>query len=328
MKNQKSISRFILVLFSIFLLTSCGKGCQKGGSLKGASDPLNFIPANNNLLVSVNWKKLIAAPFYNDLSQKIPPEAKELTSHLDSMLIAVNVHGGAEPPAGLMIFTGSLEEKKVLPILEADAKKEGKEIKKETFENQTIYLSPKDPNIGLAFISNSQLLAGQLSSLKEALTLISKGGDSIRSNKDLVDLFTHRDTNKLIWGAATIPPSVGQNPGQNPMSNTLQGLKAFSLTVDYDKDLAIELTGNAQDNAQAQNLANLMNSYKTIFGASLSSKDPALGQAIQGMQINNQDASLKVSLKLPRQVVEKMSKDLKEKKDSQENQIDPSNPVQ
>lgn len=328
MKKQKSISKLILVIFSIFLLTSCSKGCQKGGTSKGASDPLNFIPANNNLLVSINWKKLISTPFYNDLSKKLPPEAKELTAHLESMLIAVNVRGGAEPPAGLMIFNGSLEEKKVLPILEADAKKEGKEIKKETFENQTIYLSPKDPNIGLVFVSNSQLLAGQLSSIKEALTLISKGGDSIRSNKELVDLFTHRDSSKLVWGAATIPPNVTQNGAQNPMSSTLQGLKAFSITLDYDKDLAIELTGNAQDNAQAQNLANLMNSYKTIFGASLSSKDPALGQAIQGMQINNQDASVKVNLKIPQQVVEKMSKDLKEKKDSPDNQLDPSIPIQ
>jgi hypothetical protein len=148
--------------------------------------------------------------------------------------------------------------------------------------------------------------------LKEALGLAAKKGNSIRTNKELMDLYAKRDTKKILWGTGLIPPSTAAPSGQpgDPMAS-LQGLKAFTLALDYDnKDLTIDWTGYSQDASQAQSLVNLVNSYKSIFGASLAAQDPLWGQTIQGMQIGNQEKSVTISLKLSDELLKQMSQKL------------------
>src|SRR3990167_9805915 len=122
-------SKLVFLLLSILLFTSCGKGCQKTAGLKGGEDPFNFIPPQNNFLISINWKNFIATPFFAEFTKAMPSEAKQLSSDLDQMLVALNIQDPTKPSSGLMVFRGRIDEKKVLPILEEDAKKEGKEVK-------------------------------------------------------------------------------------------------------------------------------------------------------------------------------------------------------
>lgn len=318
MKKRAFMMKVLFVLLSLSVLSSCGKGCGKGGGGGAQIDPLDLIPANNNFLIAVNWKKLAGLPFFGDISKDMPAEAKQLSSDVQSVLIALSIRGPSEPPSGLAFVTGNLDEKKVLPLLEDAAKKNGGgELKKETVEGKTVYVSPKDPNIGLVLLSPNQAVWGQMANVKEALGMMTKKGNSIRSNKELIDLFNGRDQKKLLWGGGIIPQGAipaSPTPGQpgDPMA-AIQGLKAFSLGIDYDKELTIDWVGQAQDAAQAQNLANLINSYKSIFGATLAAQQPMWGQVIQGSQISNQDKSIKISLKLGEDLVKQLSQQIAQK---------------
>ncbi|MFO1518172.1 MAG: hypothetical protein U1F57_00685 [bacterium] len=308
--------KWLAVFLALGLLTSCGKGCGKGGPGGGAkTDALDLIPAGNNFLVSLNFKKLRNAPFFSDAIKDAPAEAKELSQNVDEALVGLTVRGPGQPPGGIMVVSGNLDEKKVVALLEDAAKKQGGEVKKETIDGHTVYLSPKDPNIGLTFLSPNQAVWGQIANLKESMALAAKKGESVRSNKELMELFNKRDANKMLWGAGIVPSTgapVNAQPG-DPMAS-LQGIKAFSLGIDYDKELSIDLTANSQDAAQAQNLVNLINSYKTIFGASLAAQEPMWGQVIQGAQIGNQDKSVTISLKLSEALVKQLSQKVQEKK--------------
>lgn len=317
MKKRAFIIKVLFVLLSLSLLSSCGKGCGKGGG--GAQiDPLDLIPANNNFLIAVNWKKFTGLPFFGEISKDMPVEAKQLSSDVENLLIALSIRGPSEPPSGIAFVTGNLDEKKVIPLLEDAAKKNGGgELKKETVEGKTVYVSPKDPNIGLVLLSPHQAVWGQMANVKEALGMLAKKGTSVRSNKELVDLYNGRDPKKLLWGGGIIPQGAmppSANPGQpgDPMT-ALQNLKAFSLGIDYDKELTIDWVGQAIDAAQAQNLANLINSYKSIFGATLAAQQPMWGQVIQGSQISNQDKAIKISLKLSEELVKQLSEQLAQK---------------
>lgn len=317
MKFSKLKIKWMSVFFMIGLLTACGKGCQKSGPAGGQVDPLSIIPSGNNLLIGINWKKLTGTSFFQDVSKDMPAEAKEISKDVNDAVIAVSMRGNpAQPPAGLAIVSGTFDEKKILGLIEEAAKKQGAtEVKKETIEGKTVYLSSKDPNIGMVFLSPTQAAWGQIATLKESLALLNKKGESIHSNKELLSLYNKRDANKLLWGAAILPPPPeGQAaPAGDPMA-ALQGLKAFSLGIDYNnKDLSIDWTGNTQDAAQAQNLVNMVNSYKTIFGATLTAQQPALGQVIQGAQITNQDKNITISLKLNDDVLKQLSQKMNEK---------------
>lgn len=314
--NKAFPRKLLFCVLALSLLASCGKGCKKGGESGAQADPLDLVPAGNNLLISLNIKKLMNTPFSAEMMKDAPAEIKEISKDVNEALIALNVRGPSQPPSGLAIVNGTFDEKKIISSLEALAKKEGQELKKEPLETKTVYLSPKDPNIGLILFSPTQIVWGQMADLKAALALAGKKGDSIRNNKELMDLFNKRDSKKLLWGAGLIPASATPPPSQpgDPMA-ALQGLKAFSLGIDYDKDLTIDLTAQAQDAAQAQNLTNLVNSYKTIFGASLAAQQPMWGQVIQGAQIGNQDKLVTISLKLNEEVVKQLSQMAAAKKD-------------
>ncbi len=317
MKRSSLILKFMSVFFLIAALSACGKGCNKGGSPAGQIDPLTLIPANNNLLLSINWKKLIGTPFFQDASKDMPSEAKEISKDVNEAVIAVAMRGPSQAPSGLAIVSGNFDEPKIVGLIEEAAKKQGSgEVKKENIDGKTVHLSAKDPNIGMVFLSPHQAAWGQIATLRESLALLNNKGDSVKSNKELVDLFNKRDSNKLLWGAAILPPPpAGQTPAQagDPMA-ALQGLKTFSLGIDYNnKDISIDWAGNTQEASQAQNIVNLVNSYKTIFGATLAAQQPSLGQVIQGAQISNQDKTIHISLKLNEEVLKQLSQKMADK---------------
>lgn len=317
MKHSKLVLKFMSVFFVIALFTACGKGCQKGGPSAGQVDPLSIIPAGNNLLIGINWKKLTGTSFFQEASKDMPAEAKEISKDVSDAVIAISMRGNpAQPPSGLAIVSGNFDEKKILGLIEEAAKKQGTtEVKKESIEGKTVYLSSKDPNIGMVFLSPTQAAWGQIATLKESLALLNKKGESVSSNKELISLYNQRDANKLLWGAAILPPPpAGQAPQAGDPMAALQGLKGFSVGIDYNnKDLSIDWTGNTQDSTQAQNLVNMVNSYKTIFGATLATQQPALGQVIQGAQITNQDKNITISLKLSDEVLKQLSQKMNEK---------------
>lgn len=316
MKSLIFKNKLVLAFALLVMLSACGKGCQKGGGA-GAIDPLSIIPASNNLIIGINWKKLSTTPFFQEASKDMPPEAKEISKDVTDAVIAVAMRPSAQNPSGLAIVTGTFDEAKVVGLINEASKKQGSgEVKKETIEGKTVYLSAKDPNIGLVFLSPTQAAWGQIATLKEALALLNSKGESVKSNKELVTLFNKRDADKLLWGAAILPPPpAGENPNQaaDPMA-ALQGLKGFSIGIDYNnKDLSIDWFGNTQDATQAQNIVNMINSYKTIFGATLATQQPALGQVIQGAQITHKDKDITVTLKVNEEVLNQLSQKMKEK---------------
>ncbi len=315
MKSLILKNKLVLAFALLVMLSACGKGCQKGGGA-GAIDPLSIIPASNNLIIGINWKKLSTTPFFQEASKDMPSEAKEISKDVTDAVIAVAMRPSAQNPSGLAIVTGTFDETKVVALInEAAQKQGGGEVKKEVIEGKTVYLSAKDPNIGLVFLSPTQAAWGQIATLKEALALHNNKGESIKSNKELVELYNKRDAEKLLWGAAILPPPpAGQAANQADPMSALQGLKGFSLGVDYNnKDLSIDWFGNTQDATQAQNIVNMINSYKTIFGATLAAQQPALGQVIQGAQITNKDKDITVSLKVNQEVLNQLSQKMKEK---------------
>jgi hypothetical protein len=135
----------------------------------------------------------------------------------------------------------------------------------------------------------------------------------------MMDLINGVDRNKMIWAVSSIPPGMipaqteGSPTGQgNPMA-ALSSLKAIDLALDYTDNLLINLgviTGKKED---AQQLTTMANSYKTLFGTSLATKDPTLGKVLVGLTIDAKDERVNLSLKLDKATVEELEKRAAEK---------------
>ncbi len=308
MKSAQFFKRFFCVFILCLFLGSCSKGCNRSTTTK--LDPLDMIPSDNRVLVRLDLKKLSSTPFFLEALKDAPPDVREISKSVDELILALNQQEGAGGPAGLAILSGRLDEKKMVAMMEASAKERGVELKKEKFEGYTLNLSPEDPNVALVFVSPSQALWGQLSSLRVALSLAAKkGGTSIRSNAELMSLFQQSDSKKVLWGAGVFPsPSSAPSDGSPNPADHLQDLRTIRFGVEYEKSMTIEILGTTDDAPKAESLVSLINNYKSTFGLALASQNPLLGEVIRGAELTSQDKTVHLVVRFSEALLQQVSK--------------------
>jgi len=310
MRRQKINLRWMAFFaVAVVALSGCGKGCgsKGGGTSQGA---LELIPAQSNVVVSLNWKKLMASPLGPKLQEGIPADMKAFTQDIDGMTVGLNVKGPSQDPDFVTVISSKIDSAKVIDQITEEAKKEGGSLNTEDYEGVKIYSSTKDQNVGGALLGDKALV-GKKEYLKKAIDLSKGKGDSVQKNKAVSDLIGGVDKGKMVWAVGTIPPGVIPSGGDaggpgNPMA-ALSSLKAVDLAIDYTDNLTLDLgvvAGSADDDKQIETMAN---SYKTLFGASMAQKDPSLGKVMNGLTIAANKERVVLSLKLDKATVDDLA---------------------
>ncbi len=290
-------------------LTGCGKGCAKKETAKGS---MQLIPADRNVLVAMNWKKIESSPLGAKIKEGMPPDVAPLIQDIDRVLIGLHIQdAGPKDPNFLAIVSGKLDSAKLIEEMNKQAQKDGVTLSSEDYEGVKIHSTSKSPEVGAAFLDGKGLV-GNKDALKKAIDLTKKKGESIESNKMVMDLVGGVDKEKMLWAVGTIPPGAIPGAGGppqpgNPMG-ALQSLKAVDLAMDYGDNFMLDVglvAGNAED---AKQLATMANSYKTLFGGSLAQKDPAFGKLLNGLAIDAKGEKVLLSLKLDKATVDELAK--------------------
>lgn len=292
----------------------CGKGCGKAGG--GKQESLSLIPADSNVVLGINWKKVQESPMGAKFLEGVPQEAQPFLKDVDNLLLGVKaVPMGGAPKDFVGIVSGKLDTAAMVKQMGDQAQKTGATLTNEEYEGVKIYGTSNEPEFAVAML-DSQAVFGSKDSVKRALDLAKKKGDSVEKNKAVMDLIGGIDKGKMLWAVATIPPgSIPEGAGGgmgNPLSS-LSSVKALDLALDYNQNLTLDLgviTGSKED---AQQMMTMANSYKTLFGGSVASKSPELGKILGGLSIDAKDNKVILALKLDQATVEELAKKAKEK---------------
>lgn len=295
-------------------LAGCGKGCGKAGV--GKQEGLTLIPSDSNVVVGVNWKKVQESPMGAKLLEGVPPEAQPFLKDVDNLVLGVKATPmGGSPKDFVGVVSGKLDTAAMVKQMGDQAQKSGATMTDEDYEGVKIYSTSKDPDIAVAML-DSQAVFGSKDSVKRALDLAKKKGDSVEKNKEVMDLINGLDKGKMVWAVATIPPGsipAGGGGGMgNPLSS-LESVKALDLALDYNQNLTLDLgviTGSKED---AQQMMTMANSYKTLFGGSVASKSPELGKILGGLSIDAKENKVVLALKLDQATVEDLANKAKQK---------------
>lgn len=305
--RSKKFRFFALALVAGIGLAGCGKGCGKAGV--GKQEGLTLIPADSNVVLGVNWKKVQDSPLGVKLMEGVPPEAQPFMKDVDNLVLGVKATpmGGA-PKDFVGVISGKLDTAALVKQMGDQAQKTGATMTNEDYEGVKIYSTSKDPDIAVAMLE-SQAVFGSKETVKRALDLAKKKGDSVEKNKDLMALVNGLDKGKMVWAVATIPPGsipAGGGGMGNPLSS-LDSVKALDLALDYNEGLTLDLgviTGTKED---AQQMMTMANSYKTLFGGSVASKSPELGKILGGLSIDAKENKVVLALKLDKATVEELA---------------------
>ncbi len=303
-----SASRFLFLLCSTVLIAGCGKGCadKGGGSGKVDAGVLSLIPAQNNFLLNLDWKKLQASPLGEKLKGKVPPEAEVFMKDVDNVTLGVQAQGVGQEPETLAVISGKIDSATVLAQLSEQAKKAGVEVSSEDYEGSKLHQLPKDPSMALSFVDN-RIVVGKKEAVKASIDLSKKKGDSIEKNQALMDLVNGMDKSKMLWAVAVVPPGViPADAGEGPMA-ALAGVQALDLAIDYGNDLTLDLGIMSKTEDETKKIETMINTYKALIGASVAQKDPSVGKVLNGLTVTVNGKRLLLGLKVDKATLDEIS---------------------
>ncbi|HKY64493.1 MAG TPA: hypothetical protein VJR29_13885 [bacterium] len=309
----RRFSRFTLAILMLTVaLAGCGKGCRKEAGEAAKKETFTLIPADSNVLIGVDWKKLQASPLGPKMTEGVPADVQPYLKDIDGLVLAMKIQGMERDAKDFLgIVNGKLDPAALQAQLTQHAEKTGTTVQEQTYEGVKIQSTAKEPDFGTAFVEGTAMF-GKIETLKKAIDPSKKKGDSIEKNAAIMDLVKGVDKGKMLWAVAAIPEgSIPAGGAGNPMAS-LSSVKAVDLALDYAKELTVDLGIFAASKEDAQQMMTMANSYKTLFGASLASKSPELGKILSSLSIDAKESKVVLALKLDQATVEELANKAKQ----------------
>lgn len=307
------ISRWTFaILFTTLALAGCGKGCGKGGGEAAKKQSFELIPADSNVLIGIDWKKVQASPLGPKMTEGVPANVQPYLKDIDGVVLAMKIQGMERDAKEFIgVVSGKLDPNALQAQLAEHAQKSGTTVQEQVYEGVKIHSTAKEPDFGTAFVGGTAIF-GKIETLKKSIDLSNKKGESIEKNAPMMDLVKGVDKGKMVWAVASIPEgSIPAGGAGNPMAS-LSSVKAVDLAVDYSKELTVDLGIFAATKEDAQQMMTMANSYKTLFGASLASKSPELGKILSALAIDAKETKVVLTLKLDQATVDDLANKAKQ----------------
>ncbi|MBF0493323.1 MAG: hypothetical protein HQM15_11175 [Deltaproteobacteria bacterium] len=258
---MKNIFKKIFIFLFIFTLSACAKQCGKNPNQK--LSPLEIFPEQHRVVLLLNWKRFAATPYSEAMFQKASPELRHFSSQMEILYISTSLRRPGEEPSSLALVEGEFDIAKILEWLTQLSRDESKELQNMIWKGKTIYISPKDPDMGMSILNKNQIIWGTLTALKQSLEAVETKSGSLAGRKDFASLWAQHNPSKLIWGAALLK---GQE--SSPSFPLLQNVNSLILNADLvAADLNVEVTANSVNEAEAKNLLDFLSSYQKLVSS-------------------------------------------------------------
>jgi len=308
----------LIILFAAFSAVSCGKaGAPKAGSAK-AESMLNLLPKESRGVVMMDLHRILNTEFA-DKAIKDPKSAEKYQEFVkesgmdpqkDVYLVAVGImaqmDGMKEPEPAIV---ANLRYNK--DLLLAALKKQGKEMKEQTYGGVTLYTGNLEgaagkPGCG-AFLDDSNIVLGNEKTVKAVIDVFQKKADSVLKNAELAAVLKNTKKESMVWSAFFFPPEATKElAAKNPMLSALEGVTSLTLSFDYaDKAFQAKIRTSGGDEKKNKGLADLLNGLKTL-GAGAAAKDPNIADLLGRIEIGSGPDHVEISANVPEELINKL----------------------
>lgn len=326
------MTRSRLVVFSSSVVVGLGVAAALGAFFldpaRAAVGPLPAealaLPADARFVMGIDVKRFTASPFYRkyaaskmamrpdafrDLEEKtgINPERD-----VERIVIAGR-DGAAGKDSGVVLVSGDFDQAKLSRAIETESK--GKVTWKK-HEGIPVYLFNEESRGAgaLAFLDDNTLVLGSASAVESTITNRAHGGQPLRSNTALMALVERVKPGSTFWMVGdqsllkNMPKSVpapGVSAGEGGRSLDLPALKSVTVTGDLDPLIAVEVTGEAADEAAAKNLADVVRGLMALLSLQAHQK-PELKALASAFSVSTEATRVQVGARIPYEVIEAM----------------------
>lgn len=288
------------------------------GPLPGAAMAL---PADTRFVMGFDVRRFLSSPFYlrygktkADARIEHLRELEEKTGlnperDLDQVVMA----GRPEGKDAVVLVTGRFDRTRLAAAIEADKKKK---VTWKKVEGTTVYLwdeaEGRKPG-ALAFLDDTTLAMGHQKVVETVVSNRVNGVASLQGNAALLALVATVKTGSTFWmvGDQTLLAQMPQGipaPGAaagSGASMPLPNLKSVVVTGDLDPQVALEVTGEAVDEAAAKNLADVVRGFVALASLQASQK-PELKELASAISVATEQNRVRVNARFPYELIDSL----------------------
>ena len=310
-RNGRALLRLAL------MATTLGStvGCKRAAKVQ--ADEMALIPRESSLLLSINVDRLRGAKFWQSLVdlRNDPNNKKQYDEFVEGVGIdpLVQVHrvvlgvpSDVDTSHELaLVIKGSFNEAKLIQYVREQAKREGSELRSETYNGKTWYTDPK-AEIVLCVLDPTTLAVSGKTWIRSMIDLYNGKGASVHANEALQALVKRVHSERALWAVGIVPPGkvqLGQGKGGE--------IKSIVSSIDLQNGLELEVLADTPSAGEAKQLADEIR--KSI---SESKTNPmvgvlGLGEVFGATKITDQGATMKLELSLNAAQTEEVSNRIK-----------------
>lgn len=330
MKKATVISLVVLLAAALGACTST-TGAKSGAAAGEAL--IKMLPGASTGVVAVDFKRAMESEAALKAFQEPTAKAKldefiqmsGIDPRKDITYLGLGLIGAAAEGMQVGAVVNLNYDRARLQALIKDKAPEAKEV---PYNGVTLYTGidgeeAKTPTFA-AFLDATHIVIGAEAPVKGIIDVFQKKADPLAKNAAMMALLKKVDKSGLAWGAFAIPQDLLKKGIEDqPQLKVLEGVTGMTMAFDYrlatfTADIRT-LGGTKEQNA---NLASTLNGFKGL-GAMFGAQEPAVGEALNGIEITSGADYTRLAINLPQEVLDKLGKlaeakagDLMKKKDA------------
>lgn len=292
-------------------------------SAKAAVGPLPgealLLPADAKFVGGIDVKRFIQSPFYSKYAgphAKARPEAfrdlEEKTGlnperDVDQVIFA-GTPGRTGRETSMVVALGRFDRAKISRWIEIE--KQG--VTSKNLQGVLVYLFSEGTRgaSALAFLDDRTLVMGSQAAVEAAISSQSQGGRTLKQNATIMGLLERVRPDATFWAVGdqsvldNMPKSVPA-PGGSGSQITLPGLRSLTVSGDVDPMVAVEITGEANDETAAKNLADVVRGFLALAALQANQK-PELKELASAVSVTTEAKQVRVNARLPYELLDSL----------------------
>jgi hypothetical protein len=327
---KKKLLAMALVMAMVLLVTGCKK---KAAGQMSSGAMLAMVPEGPVALIGFNLQQLVSLKFFDKMLKEdwqknakagkafkdypdfVRQTGVDLEKDLFASVLAVYGAFDSDNPEIAGIVNLKYDPGKLLAVLR------DKQVvtAEENYRGRTLYTlkseeEGKAKDMRLSFLNKANIAFGTPLSLKKVIDLDLKDGKNVLQTAAMMKYVDKLNKDAMFWLAVgSIPDKVKGEAGGGMMPVDLSKAEAFTAFADFrNKTLSGELCLVSHNEAGNKQIADMLNGLKAL-GAMGASKEPELGELLNGIQLSSAADNVKLTFSISEELMDKLGAKAKDK---------------
>ena len=328
-------SRLVVLAASLVVLLGVlgGAGALYLDPARAAVGPLPpealAFPAETRFVMGLDMKRFVASPFYARMAARAEAAGKPrpfadleaktgLSPERDiDQIVAAGARGqeGARKPQGVVLVLGRFDRYKLARAIETEGRST---VTTKTVQGTTVYLFEEsrsgEAKAAVAFVDDGALVLGSQGDVEHVISARGRGEATLRGNAELLTLVESVRPGSTFWVAGdqtalqNMPKAI-PGPGASGTSQSIElpALKSVIVTGDLDPEVALDVTGEAADEAAARNLADVVRGFVALASLQAGQK-PELKQLASAVSVTTEATRVRVNARFPYELLDTLER--------------------